>query len=175
MKKTVESLLGTKFDFYWIEPSAWMRWIAEEKFQWDDRIKFIEWFAQDLPFENNSIDFIFDIQMQHHHTDEIKKEMIEEAYRVLKPWGNIYILDTYVPEWSNLISKIQRKVFAILQSGYVNSVKKWIYHNWFFTDTKTMLSSSWFEVNEDYSQWYKVFLWHILGFDFINQAIATKK
>jgi len=60
-------------------------------------VTFIDGFAESLPFENESIDFIFDIQMQHHHPEEKKKKMIIEANRVLKQGGHIYILDTFTP------------------------------------------------------------------------------
>lgn len=175
MLKTIEWLLWNKFEFVWVEPSAWMRWIAENKFKNDSRVTFIDGFAESLPFENESIDFIFDIQMQHHHPEEKKKKMIIEANRVLKQGGHIYILDTFTPADKTIFAWVKQKIFSILQWIYIDGVWKWEYHNGTLEETIYMLESEWFEVNQKYSKWFKVFLWHILGFDFINQVIATKK
>lgn len=175
MLKTIEWLLWDKFEFFWIEPSSWMRKIAEEKFKDDKRIRFIDWFAEKLPFTEWSTDFIFDIQMQHHHPIEKKKEMIKEAFRVLKQWGHIYILDTFIPSDTNLFFSVKQKIFSLLQWLYIDNVWKWEYHNWTLEETISILEEVWFEVNYRYSKWFKVFLWHIIWFDFINQIIATKK
>lgn len=174
MLKTVEWLLWDKFDFFWIEPSQWMRRIAEKRFENDERVKIVDWFAENLPFEGWSIDFIFDIQMQHHHTDDKKREMIKEANRVLRDWGHIYILDTFVPPSTSLLSSVKQKIFSLLQWIYIEEVWKWEYHNWTLNETISILEQEWFEINQRYSKWFKVFLWHILWFDFINQIIAIK-
>lgn len=175
MAKTVEWLLGDHFEFIGIEPSEWMRQISEVKFKDDSRVSFVDGFAEELPFENDSIDFIFDIQMQHHHPEEKKREMIQEANRVLKEKWHIYILDTFTPIDKTIFSSVKQKVFSLLQWVYINEVWKWEYHNGTLEDTIKLLEEEGFEVNQRYSKWFKVFLWHILGFDFINQIIATKK
>ncbi len=174
MLKTIEWLLWDKFDFFWIEPSRWMRNIAKRKFIDDKRITIIDWFAEDLPFEDDTIDFIFDIQMQHHHTNEKKQEMISEANRVLKKWGHIYILDTFFPSDKTLFSETKNRVFSLLEWLYVNNIWKSEYNNWTLKEIISILEKEWFEINNRYSKWFKVFLWHILWFDFINQIIATK-
>ena len=175
MLKTIEWLLWDNFEFIWVEPSAWMREKAEKKFKNNNKVKFVDWFAEELPFEDNSIDFIFDIQMQHHHPEEKKREMIMEANRTLKQWAHIYILDTFIPPNTTIFSSVKQKVFSLLQWAYVKEVWKWEYHNGLLEKTIQILEDEWFEVNQKYSRWFKVFLWHILGFDFINQIIATKK
>lgn len=174
MLKTIEWLLGDWFEFFWIEPSKWMREIAEKKFKNDNRVSFIDWFAENLPFKNESIDFIFDIQMQHHHTREKRQEMIKEALRVLKKWWHICILDTFSPFEETLLSWVKKRVFSLLQWLYINKVGKWDYYNGTLEETIDLLEEEWFYINTEYSRWYKVFLWHILWIDFINMIIATK-
>lgn len=175
MLKTVQWLLWNNFDFIGIEPSQGMRNIAETKFKDDNRVSFIDGFAENLPLDDQSIDFIFDIQMQHHHPKEKKKEMITEAHRVLKQNGCIYILDTFIPPGTSLISSIQQKVFDIVQWIYIDKVWKWEYYNGYLQDTMNLLEAEWFEINQQYSRGFKVCLGHILGFDFVNQIIARKK
>lgn len=175
MSKIIEWLLWERFEFFWIEPSEWMRQIAAQRFKDDKRVTFIDWFAENIPFKDDTIDFIFDIQMQHHHTDDKKRDMIREAHRVLKKWGHIYILDTFIPPDKDMLSGVRQRVFELLGWCYVDNIWKCEYHNGKLEDSIGMLEGEGLTINERYSRWFRVFLWHILGFDFINQIIATKK
>lgn len=56
-----------------------------------DNVKFIEAGAQDIPFENNSIDMILMFKSFHHIPKDLMPKALQEIKRVLKPNGLAYI------------------------------------------------------------------------------------
>lgn len=67
-----------------IEPSQGMREVAQKKLQGYPSVEVRYGYAEELDMSDESVSFVIDIQMQHHHDDAKKREMIQEAFRVLK-------------------------------------------------------------------------------------------
>lgn len=174
MAQTIDWLLWDSFQFVWIEPSIWMRNIAQERFLGDPRIIITEWLAEDLKnIEDWSISMIFYIQILHHLRD--KTTAIQEAYRVLKPGWHIYILDTFTPpSVDTLCWKFNRKVFEIMSEFYADVIKTSEYHNITTWEMEQIITEVWFKLNTRYSRWFQTIVGRPTWLDFINQIIATK-
>lgn len=174
MAQTIDLLLWDSFQFIWIEPSVWMRNIAKERFKNDKKVIITEWSAEDLNIlKNESVDMIFYIQILHHLRDKITA--IQEAYRVLRPGGHIYILDTFTPpSVDTLCWRFNRKVFEIMSEFYANIIKTSEYHNVTIWEMEQILTRAWFKLNTRYSCWFQTIAGRPTWLDFINQIIATK-
>jgi len=98
----IESFLKYKNDINIIglDPSKEMLKIAKEKLP---NIKFIQGYATDLPFENNTFDIV-SISFGIRNVIETQKA-IEEFYRVLKPNGILLILEFTKSNGENTLRK----------------------------------------------------------------------
>lgn len=67
-------------------------------------ITFQQGLSSDLPFEDDQLDKVFSSLFFHHLTLDMKQKTLEEAFRVLTPGGDIYILDFDRPQ--NLWTRI---------------------------------------------------------------------
>lgn len=82
----------------------------------------------DMPFENDQFDFISSITVLLHLPYEIKKDAISEIYRVLKPGGKVFLIESTwqdpsphvfslsIEEWVSLFEKYKMKL--IHKSGH---------------------------------------------------------
>lgn len=63
-----------------------------------ESILFKESFSDQLPFSSNLFHHVFTSLFIHHLTLEKKKDTFEEVYRILKPCGQLHILDFEKPQ-----------------------------------------------------------------------------
>lgn len=83
-------ICAPKFKEYTIaEPSKELLEMAKKKWKNFSNIKYINAFAQKLPFKDNEFDLALFIRVIHHI--EEPEEVIKEIYRVLKPGGFLVI------------------------------------------------------------------------------------
>lgn len=61
-------------------------------------VSLVEASAAKMPFPDNTFDAVTSTLMIHHLTSEERKEMVREAYRVLKPGGNFFLYDFGPPK-----------------------------------------------------------------------------
>lgn len=67
--------------------------------------------ASDLKFESDYFDFIFTKDVFHHLTDEVFLKTLSEMKRVLKPAGQVLIIEiSYLPSEDLFYKKIIRKI-----------------------------------------------------------------
>lgn len=175
LEKIRNNLVWQNTKLYWVEPSEWMRERSKKRFKWNWNTKLIDWFAEELHFEDWTVDMIYDIQMQHHHPLQKREEMISEAYRVLKRWWILYILDTYKPSSDGSFGKVKNAVFDILMWKYSKKFWKGQYYNDEICWVLELLDKNWFEIDKKYSRWFKAILWCFYWHDMIDQIIAIKK
>ncbi len=88
-------------EYLGIDPSSGMLKVAKEKFP---TFSYIEAFAQDLPLEDNSSDFISISYGIRNVVDRV--EAIKEFHRVLKPGGMLIILEFTKREKSSFVDNV---------------------------------------------------------------------
>lgn len=76
-------------------------------------IKLIKAFAQKLPFEDNSFDFVVSRLTIHHIPKQFRKQAFLEMKRVLKKNGVILIIDIGVPK--NLLARMITYVLSLIE------------------------------------------------------------
>jgi len=73
--------------------------IAEQKARkMNQYISFREAFLQDLPFPDNSFDFVYSSLVFHHLTSDTKEKAMREIYRILKKDGRFLLVDFGKPK-----------------------------------------------------------------------------
>jgi ubiquinone/menaquinone biosynthesis C-methylase UbiE len=65
---------------------------AQRKAQGTD-IRYHRAYAQQLPFDGEKFDRIFSSMMLHHLDDDVKRDVVQEIHRVLRPSGSAHIVD----------------------------------------------------------------------------------
>jgi ubiquinone/menaquinone biosynthesis C-methylase UbiE len=81
-------------------------------------LQFIEGNAQDLPFENESFDVVYNVESSHCYGD--RGAFVEQAYRVLKPGGMFCWTDLRdAKTMASLPALFESKGFEIVQSADV--------------------------------------------------------
>ena len=89
------------------------RWYADQS-----NLEFIEGNAQDLPFENESFDVVYNVESSHCYGD--MGAFVEQAYRVLKPGGMFCWTDLRdAKTMATLPSLFESKGFEIVESADV--------------------------------------------------------
>lgn len=101
--------LGRGLKLYGIDISPKMVQIAKLKLKKTDDAEVLEGYADDLPYKDNSFQYVTCILSFHHHPDSLRS--LKEMYRVLKPDGKVFLLD---PFKSGLISKFMVMVNNIV-------------------------------------------------------------
>jgi demethylmenaquinone methyltransferase/2-methoxy-6-polyprenyl-1,4-benzoquinol methylase/phosphoethanolamine N-methyltransferase len=77
-----------------IDPSAPMITLAEKNAaRSKSQAKFKLGVIEHLPFENGRFDVVLSSLMLHHLPSELKREGLDEVYRVLKPGGRLLAVD----------------------------------------------------------------------------------
>lgn len=107
----LEKKHANEIRFYGVDPSPEMLQIAK-LYNPKSRISFKVAYADDLPFVNNSLDWVISTFAFHHMPAEEKVKAIGEIARVLKPGGKILISDFGRPKG------VFGKVFAWLSKGH---------------------------------------------------------
>ncbi|MBI5030329.1 MAG: methyltransferase domain-containing protein [Chloroflexi bacterium] len=77
------------------------------------KITFDEGMAYQLPYENQSFDRVVSSLVFHHLTTEDKQRTLNEVYRILKPSGELLIVDFGEPQ--NLYARIIATLFGRLE------------------------------------------------------------
>ncbi len=85
------NLVNQRGEFYGIDISSKMIEKAKANSSDYENVHFYQTSAEQLPFENNSFDFIICSNSFHHYFNPAK--VLSEVHRVLKSKGRIYILD----------------------------------------------------------------------------------
>jgi len=79
------------------EPSAGMLEKAKEKLSGTNQIEFTRYFAEELPFADNRFDRLICLNSFHYYVDQ--KNALYHFSRILKPGGQLYILDWNLEGW----------------------------------------------------------------------------
>ena len=96
---------------YGIDPSPEMLQVAKSRIA-PDEISLKIAYANDLPFVNNSLDWVISTLAFHHMPSDEKRKAIGEMARVLKPDGKILISDFGRPKG------LFGKIFAWISKGH---------------------------------------------------------
>ena len=142
MAKTIEWLLWNQFEFYWIEPSQWMRYKAEQKFKNDKRVKFIDWFAEQLDLSLSKMD-------NEDRSKDVKDKMITAFKRGQWVWK--------APIWYKNITIKKGHKDIIIDENIAPFIKKAfeLRNSWYsFTKIQDYLYDSWVKS----SVWTKIWL-----------------
>ena len=91
-------------EFYGVDISSKMIDKAEANFARYGNLHFFRANADSLPFDDGFFDYIICTNAFHHFSNP--DQVVREAYRVLKPCGRIYILDTTAD--SSIIKMLDR-------------------------------------------------------------------
>ena len=98
-----------------IDPDGKILEIAKGKIRKEKLdIKLLKAFAQELPFKNQSFDYVVSSFAIHHIPSQLKNQAFYEMYRVLKKGGTILIIDIGKPK--NLLAKIVGTIFSLVES-----------------------------------------------------------
>ncbi|MDP4281298.1 MAG: class I SAM-dependent methyltransferase [Bacteroidota bacterium] len=83
---------------------------AKENFKGKENFQFLKANAEKIPLENNRYDIILCTNSFHHylHQDNALKEM----YRLLKPGGNLFLVDPTVDNWLIRVISRSRHLFG---------------------------------------------------------------
>jgi ubiquinone/menaquinone biosynthesis C-methylase UbiE len=108
-------VVQNKGEFYGIDIAPKMIKKANEYCGTCENIHFYQADAENLPFENNFFDFIISTNAFHHFFNPSR--VLAEVYRVLKPEGNFFLLDTTAD--GIIIKIIDRWVFRRIEPGHV--------------------------------------------------------
>lgn len=89
--------------------------VAKYRLSSSDNIRFSNYFAEDLQFEENSFDHIICLNSFHYYVDQ--HSVINQFKRVLKPGGTIWIQD-----WNRVgLFKIANKLIDWLSPENINT------------------------------------------------------
>jgi ubiquinone/menaquinone biosynthesis C-methylase UbiE len=86
------SLANGHGEFYGVDNSSKMIEQAEANSRGYLNVHFCKSMVEELPFNDNFFDFVISSNAFHHFSNPEKA--LKEAYRVLKPKGKVYVLDT---------------------------------------------------------------------------------
>ena len=101
--------LSRGLKLYGIDISPNMVHVAKLKLAKIDDVEILEGSADNLPYKDNSFQYVTCILSFHHHPDSLRS--LREMYRILKPNGKVFLLD---PFKSGLIAKIMMVVNNIV-------------------------------------------------------------
>lgn len=82
------------------EPSEGMLGKAKEKLAGTNQIEFTQYLAEELPFADNSFDRLICLNSFHYYVDQNKA--LNHFNRILKPGGQLYILDWNLEGWFHI-------------------------------------------------------------------------
>lgn len=71
---------------------------AQDNLHEFDRLDFVQGAAEDLPFQNGKFDFIYSCFLFHELPHEIRRQVLAEGFRVLKPGGYCGLVDSLQKE-----------------------------------------------------------------------------
>lgn len=98
-----------------IDPDQTVLDIARKKISKSNiEVELIKAYGEELPFKPSTFDAVVSVLVFHHVPTEIKKQIIKEVYRVLKPKARFLLADFSKPK--NLLWKILFKL-AIFEEG----------------------------------------------------------
>lgn len=98
-----------------IDPDQIVLDIASKKISKNNvEVELIKAYGEKIPFESSTFDASVSVLVFHHVPAEIKKQIIKEVYRILKPKGRFLLADFGKPH--NLLWKILLKL-AIFEEG----------------------------------------------------------
>lgn len=60
-----------------------------------ETVKYVEAAAENLPFPDKSFDAISCVYLFHELPNAVRREVLTEIYRVLKPGGKLFFVDRY--------------------------------------------------------------------------------
>jgi ubiquinone/menaquinone biosynthesis C-methylase UbiE len=100
---------GDTVALYGIDPSPEMIEPARRKFRRCPRIQIRAGVGERLEFPDRSFDWIVSCLTTHHLRRDLKRPMIEECYRVLRPGGRLLISDFGRP--TNLLGRVFARIW----------------------------------------------------------------
>ena len=100
---------GTKISCYGIDYSKNMIWEAEKKYP---QMNFCVGNSKELPYEDATMDVVITCMAYHHFEDQ--KAFRKEAFRILKPCGELYVCD---PKFPAFLSYVFNSVFRLSKTA----------------------------------------------------------
>lgn len=81
-------------------------------------VQFVHAFAENLPYPDNCFDRILSSLLFHHLSWDKKQQVAGEMFRVLKPGGELHVLD-----WGRASNRLMRTLFFVVQlvDGFSNT------------------------------------------------------
>lgn len=102
-------------NLYGLDISDDMVKAAQKKFA-DQQVKLILGSAIDMPFKDNSFDYVTCIHSFHHHPDSIQS--LKEMKRVLKKGGEVAIMDNHLDGfWRQTFHNLERTLFPVREGN----------------------------------------------------------
>jgi len=97
------------------DPSTKMQEVAKYRLRYKENVEFTGYFAEKLPFEENSFDHIICINAFHYYVDQ--PAALAHFRRVLKPEGNLWVLN-----WNRVGTfKIANWIIKTLSAENINT------------------------------------------------------
>jgi ubiquinone/menaquinone biosynthesis C-methylase UbiE len=107
---------GSSGKVYGIDASPEMIEVARSKIAADMDIEFRVDLIERLSFTDDSFDVVLSSLMMHHLPDDLKRKGLDEVFRVLKPGGQIFVVDIKRPT-----TPLSRAVTALLGHGNIHT------------------------------------------------------
>ncbi|MBI4973947.1 methyltransferase domain-containing protein [Candidatus Roizmanbacteria bacterium] len=106
--------LNRNMKLYGLDITPKMVEVAKKKFKNNPNVEITQGSAINMPYENNSFDYVTCASSFHHHPDPLQS--VKEMVRVLKPGGKLLILDM-------CIEGLLRKLLFKIENVYHNEGK----------------------------------------------------
>lgn len=114
---------------------------AQERLREFDHHDFIEGRAEDLPFQDQHFDAVYSVFLFHELPSEIRKKVVQEAIRLLKPGGFFGAVDSLqsgdVPEFDQALLEFPQQFHEPFYRNYIQSPLEVLMTESGLSDTQT--------------------------------------
>jgi ubiquinone/menaquinone biosynthesis C-methylase UbiE len=163
---------GYQVDYTGVDISKELIGIAKKSYP---REKFIVADATELPFQDNSFDLVFSIATIHHiPSKELRQKFIDEAYRVTKPGGLVFIDTWYFWNKPAFLIKIIKSFLSFSGLPFGDFLRPWkdskgkvkaerYFHAWTIHELKSGMKKSGLKELKVFDYYIKNRNLHIVG------------